>query len=933
MMRRILIAGMIIFSGLISAQEIPILRMNIGGHNGIIRGVEVSTDEKTIYTVADDKIINVWNVETGEVTHTFRSIINEDCSGYHFIDLSHNNKLLAASLFSLKGEIHIIDVSSQSIKQTLYGEEQLLTASVRFSANDNFLIAPKGKTIGIWKLVNGRYKAVKTFSVNSQVRSIDISTSDLVALGTEDGSLILLDLQAMQLKAFNNAHEGTILALAFSPDGKQILSGGNDNKIKLWSSDGSLIKVVQEFSYLIGSIEYLDNNTYIAGSYKDLFKGRVSGETPEVLYSHDDDFIYHYTIFPSGKKWISADADDQSLIIGDIVSKKVLQKLGSLGSEKTSIACSRNGIVGFGNQGMMVHYKETNNHGEISEYFNFENLRYITPSTTEAISKNITTTNNIITRVDHQNLLINNSIPLHSENDWIISYFVTSDNMLVVGGIWGLYLYSIQGEYLGYYPFEHTGVIWGIVQLDDNKIATASSDNTIRIWNYHSGELLLTFMGTINQEWICWSPQGYFACSSGGSELFGWQINKTLEEFPEFYPAENLFDEFYRPEIIKEIYNTSSIPERTERQVEEVLQGVPEVEIISPVTNIKTVDKTIEIKIKITDMGGGINEVRVYHNDKVFDVSQRGANVVMEKDRVQNLTYIIPLVSGENHIKITAFNDQRTEAIPKEISIVYEGDKPSSNLYMLIIGINQYKKPQLQLNYALADAMAYKSMIEENSKLLFKTTDIRFIKDEEASRERIIREFNLLQEIVKPEDVFVFYYAGHGVMSESEVPEFYIIPYDVIKLYDPDELAEKAISASELKSFSQKLSAQKQVYLFDACQSGGLSETLASRGAAEERAIAQLARSTGTFWLTATNSDQFASEFKDLGHGLFTYAILQGLNGEADGKNNDRKITVKELSSYLDDKIPELSMKYRGAYQYPNVYGWGMDFPLVLVNK
>jgi uncharacterized caspase-like protein len=64
-----------------------------------------------------------------------------------------------------------------------------------------------------------------------------------------------------------------------------------------------------------------------------------------------------------------------------------------------------------------------------------------------------------------------------------------------------------------------------------------------------------------------------------------------------------------------------------------------------------------------------------------------------------------------------------------------------------------------------------------------------------------------------------------------------------------------------------------------------------------------------------------------LGHGVFTYALLEGLNGAADG-NSDGKITVRELDAYLQDQVPELTKKYRGAPQYPSSYGFGQDFPV-----
>jgi uncharacterized caspase-like protein len=101
------------------------------------------------------------------------------------------------------------------------------------------------------------------------------------------------------------------------------------------------------------------------------------------------------------------------------------------------------------------------------------------------------------------------------------------------------------------------------------------------------------------------------------------------------------------------------------------------------------------------------------------------------------------------------------------------------------------------------------------------------------------------------------------------------------------------------------------------------------RGAAEEKAVAQLARSTGTHWLTASGSEQFAKEFPQIGHGVFTFALLKGLQGAAD--NGDGQITVNELKAYLEVVVPELTQKYKGTAQYPASYGIGNDFPIIIV--
>jgi uncharacterized caspase-like protein len=116
----------------------------------------------------------------------------------------------------------------------------------------------------------------------------------------------------------------------------------------------------------------------------------------------------------------------------------------------------------------------------------------------------------------------------------------------------------------------------------------------------------------------------------------------------------------------------------------------------------------------------------------------------------------------------------------------------------------------------------------------------------------------------------------------------------------------------------------------DACQSGGSVELLATRGASEEKAIAQLSRSAGIHVMASAGSEQFATEFAELGHGLFTYVLMRALQGEADGAPKDGKVTIYELKSYIDDQVPEMTRKLKGKPQYPYTFSRGQDFPVVI---
>ena len=168
--------------------------------------------------------------------------------------------------------------------------------------------------------------------------------------------------------------------------------------------------------------------------------------------------------------------------------------------------------------------------------------------------------------------------------------------------------------------------------------------------------------------------------------------------------------------------------------------------------------------------------------------------------------------------------------------------------------------------------------------------------------------------------------------SRLDAPrDFYLALSDATQQYGRDEiLAQEGLSASELKEQCAGIAARKQLLLLDACQSGGAVETFALRGAAEEKAILQLARSAGVVVIASAGTEQFASEFEALGHGVFTHVMLQALQGSADGSPKDGKVTIRELAAYVESTIPEVSEEHRGEPQFPNVYARGQDFPVTL---
>jgi WD40 repeat protein len=506
----------------------------------------------------------------------------------------------------------------------------------------------------------------------------------------------------------------------------------------------------------------------------------------------------------------------------------------------------------------------------------------------------------------------------------------------------------IIGTEYGIRLFDRSGVqrwqggfatAWSVNLSADGRFAVAAfADGTIRWFNASDGtEILAFYPHTDRKRWVAWNNQGYYDSSPGAEDLLGWQVNNGKDRVAEFYPIGQFFEKYYHPKLTEQALSPTGVQppnplDRSAAGVAKTLRPPPQVRIITPADHLTVTTEAVKVTVETTDLGGGIDEVRLYHNEKLIQDDSRQLVQGSSNSRSYNVT----LVPGANAIRAVAFNRDRTQSSPAAINIDYRGNGASADLYILAVGLNEYKNNNYNLNYGRADATALAEGIEQHAKGIFAHVNKQVLLDGQATRKSIEAAFAKIIAQAKPQDAFVFYFAGHGTMSDgtAEAPsKFYLVPYDVTQLYGDDgALATSGVSADLMSDECTKVKALKQLIIFDACQSAGALAsftTAGNRGAIEEKAISQLARSTGVVVLAATGQDQVAMEFKKLGHGVFTYALLQGLNGEADGGSSpDGKITASEIVAFINDRVPDLTKQYRGKTQYPNAWIRGQDFPL-----
>ncbi|MFC0349514.1 polysaccharide deacetylase family protein [Undibacterium danionis] len=242
------------------------------------------------------------------------------------------------------------------------------------------------------------------------------------------------------------------------------------------------------------------------------------------------------------------------------------------------------------------------------------------------------------------------------------------------------------------------------------------------------------------------------------------------------------------------------------------------------------------------------------------------------------------------------------------------------NSYAIVIGINDYVKwPKLQ--YAVQDAKAIRETLV--NRLGFSNDKVLTLSNGEATRNNILALFHdkLAHAQLKKDDRVFIFFAGHGATRKLSSGRNlgYIIPVDS----DPEQISVDAIPMTDLQNIAESLNAKHVFFVMDACYSGlGL-----TRGGGTSAFLRENAKRIGRQMLTAGGADQLVADGGPNGHSVFTWTLLQALNGKAD-LNGDNLITATELAAYIAPAVSAVSQQTPAFGSLPGSEGGEFIFEL-----
>jgi WD40 repeat protein len=881
------------------------------GHSDDVNSVAFSPDGKTLASGGQDETIKLWEVISGTELRTLK--------GHSYsVAFSPDGKALASG--GGDTTIKLWDVTSGVELRTLKGHSDSVD-SVAFSPDGQTLASSSDDTVKLWEVASGR--ELRTLKGHSVAFSPDGKT--LVSSGS-DKTIKLWDLTSgKELRTFKG-YSSSVSSVAFSSDGKTLASGGTAKTIALWNvaSRAEFRTLKGHFSYVSSVAFSPDGKTLASGGGDTTVKvwDVTSGGELRTLKGSPDPVnpVLSVAFSPDGKM-LASGSYDKTINLWDLTSGAQLRALKGHSSSVSSVA--------FSPDGKMLASGSWDNTINLWDVTSGAELRTLKGHSSRVSSVAFSPNGKMLASGSWDNTIklwdVTSGAELRTlkgHSELITSVTFSPDGKALASGGWNnaINLWDVTGGAELRALKEDSSLVNSVAFSPDGKtLVSASGDGYVKLWRLIDGTEVGSLVSLDENDWMVVTPDGLFDGSPGAWNKIIWRFNNNTFDHA---PVEAFYNEFYFPGLLSDILAgrspkaPSNIAEKDRRQPQLKLTRA------DSQANAAQTARNLTVNVDVAEVaadkdhktGSGAQDVRLFRNGSLVKV-WRGD--VLKGRSYVSLEATVPIVAGANNFTAYAFNHDNIKSGDATLAINGAASlKRVGTAYILAIGINNYANSEYNLKYAVADAQDFSAEVKRQQEMLkhYDRVEVISLADGEATKANIIQKLAQLAAHVQPEDAVIIYFAGHGTAHGNE---FYLIPHDLGYDGPRTKLNEKylqtilahSISDRELEKVFEGIDAGQLLLVIDACNSGqALEAEEKRRGPMNSKGLAQLAYEKGMYVLTAAQSYQAAQEAAKFGHGFLTYALVEeGLKqGIADREPKDGTINLREWLNYATDEVPKM---------------------------